>query len=70
MRIDGDGPVGMLTAEANRVGEVRGYSSEKSVYRVRTIKESGYYNLRRFGEQGANSYQNLTMKRVRTKLIA
>ncbi len=30
IRIDGDGPVGMLTAEANRVGEVRGYSSNPS----------------------------------------
>lgn len=30
IRIEGDGPVGMLTAEANRVGEVRGYSSNPS----------------------------------------
>ncbi len=30
IRIDGDGPVGMLTAEANRVGEIRGYSANPS----------------------------------------
>lgn len=30
IRIEGDGPVGMLTAEANRVGEVRGYSNNPS----------------------------------------
>jgi molecular chaperone Hsp33 len=30
IRIDGDGPVGALTAEANRVGEIRGYSNNPS----------------------------------------
>ena len=30
IRIDGDGPIGMLTAEANRVGEIRGYSANPS----------------------------------------
>ncbi|PKD42506.1 Hsp33 family molecular chaperone HslO [Rhodohalobacter barkolensis] len=30
VRIEGSGPVGMLTAEANRVGEVRGYSANPS----------------------------------------
>jgi molecular chaperone Hsp33 len=30
IRIDGDGPIGNLTAEANRVGEVRGYSHNPS----------------------------------------
>lgn len=31
MRFEGNGPVGMITAEANRVGEVRGYVQNPSV---------------------------------------
>ena len=31
LKLEGSGPVGMLVAEANRVGEVRGYSANSSV---------------------------------------